>query len=300
MTINSILLRIITASILLGASVNLHAANPHILITTNLGVIEAELFADKSPATVNSILQYTDNGFYTDTMFHRVINNFMIQGGGYTTDYKKKPTLAAVQNESYNGIKNLKGTLAMARTGDPHSATTQFFINVRDNQSLDFEIAPYGPRNTVRRSQYGIQDPVSGRLSTTNCRGQRITRNTLQQAQASDSKEDQGYICLMRAILNDNSYSIDSELKSCLSEIDTLKQSGKLGKDQTCSEHISARHQALKLVHVRWGYTVFGKVISGYDIVEKIKNAETGPAGIFRKDAPLEPVIIQSIQRIQQ
>jgi len=280
------------------ASGPLQAANPQIRITSDLGVIDVELFADKAPQTVSNILEYVDNDFYTDTIFHRVIDNFMIQGGGYTTDYQKKATNKMIQNEAYNGLKNQKGTLAMARTSAPHSASAQFFINVGDNQFLDFEIAPYGPLNTVRQSQLGIQDPSSGRIATTNCRGQKITRDTLKQAQKSADSEDRGYICLMRAIMNDNTYSLDSELKSCLSVIDTLKQSGKLGKDQTCSDYINNRHMAIKLVHVRWGYTVFGKVTHGYEVVEKIKALETGPAGPFRQNAPKEPVIIQSIKRI--
>jgi len=276
----------------------LQAANPQIRISTNHGNIDAELFTDKAPQTVKNILEYIDNDFYNDTIFHRVIDNFMIQGGGYTTDYQKKSTGASVRNEAYNGLKNQKGTLAMARTSAPHSASAQIFINVRDNNFLDFEIAPHGPLNTVRQSQMGVQDPTSGRIATTNCRGQRITRDTLKEAQQSAGMEDRGYICLMRAILNDNTYSLDNELKACLSIIDTLKQSGKLGKDQTCSDYVNNRHKAIKLVHVRWGYTVFGKVIKGYEVVEKIKGVETGPAGPFRQNAPTEPVIIHSIERL--
>jgi len=289
-----------TLFLLLCLSGPLSAANPQIRITTNHGAIDVELYADKAPATVNNILAYVDSGFYTDTLYHRVIPGFMIQGGGYTADYKKKKTQAAIQNEAYNGLKNRRGTLAMARTGDPHSASSQFFINVSDNQFLDFEIAPYGPLNTVRQSQLGIKDAHSGRISTKDCRGKRITRNSLKQAQESGNNENKGYVCLMRAILNDDTYSLDSELKSCLSQIETLKQSGKLGNDQTCSDYINMKHQAIKLVHVRWGYTVFGKVINGYDIVEAIEKVQTGPAGAFRKDAPKDQVIIQSIQRIQK
>ena len=289
----------LAVAVLLCANTNLHAANPQIRITTNAGIVEAELFADKAPMTVNSILQSVDSGFYTNTLFHRVINNFMIQGGGYATDYTKKPTTSVIQNEAYNGLKNQKGTLAMARTGNPHSASTQFFINVRDNKDLDFEIAPHGPLNTVRQSQYGVQDARSGRLATITCRGHRISRDTLKRAKESDSNDkDNGFVCLMQAILNDNSYSIDTELKSCLAVIGTLKQSGELGKEQTCSDYVNVRHQAIKLVHMRWGYTVFGKITKGYDIVEKIKNAETGPAGPFRRDAPKEQIIIQTIERI--
>lgn len=275
-----------------------HAANPQIRITTNQGVIEAELFEDKAPVTVKNILQYVDSGFYSDVLFHRVIKNFMIQGGGYTKDYQTKDKGSPIQNEAYNGLKNLKGTLAMARTSNPHSASSQFFINTRDNSFLDFEIAPYGPLNTVRQSQLGIQDPVSGRIATTNCRGQRITRNSLNDANAAGNNADKGFVCLMQAILGDQNYTLDAGIKSCLSQIESLKQSGAMGKDQTCSDYVNNRHQSLKLVHVRWGYTVFGRVTSGYEVIESIENSPTGAAGPFSKDAPVDPVIIESIERI--
>ena len=276
----------------------LHAKNPQVRITTNKGIIEAELFADKAPVSVANFLQYVDNGFYSGTVFHRVIAQFMIQGGGYTAEYQKKTSSKPIRNEANNGLKNLKGTLAMARTSDPHSATAQFFINVNNNSFLDFEIAPYGPLNTVRQSQLGIQDSVTGRIATTNCRGQRITRNTLAQADKLSNNDDQGYVCLMRAILADNDYSLDTELQSCLGQLDALKQAGKIAKDQTCSDYVNKRHQSIKLVHVKWGYAVFGKVTSGYEVVESIEQGETGPGGPFRKDAPKEPVIIQSIERL--
>ena len=275
-----------------------YAANPQVRITTSMGIIEAELYADKAPATVENILKYVDAGYYTNVIFHRVIPNFMIQGGGYTTDYQKKPANPPVANEAYNGLKNLKGTLAMARTSDPHSASSQFFINTRDNSFLDFEIAPHKGLNTVRASQFGIQDPVSGRIATTDCRGQRIGRDTLNEAGAAGNTDEKGYVCLMQAILQDNDYSLDNQIKQCLAQIDSLKETGKMGKDQTCSDFVNARHQALKLVHVRWGYTVFGKVTRGYDVVEAIESTPTGPGGPFRKDAPATQVIIQSVERI--
>jgi cyclophilin family peptidyl-prolyl cis-trans isomerase len=297
MKIQRILL-ILAALLLHAMSTPLLAANPQVRISTSLGAIDVELFEDMAPVTVANILQYVDSGFYSNTLFHRVIGKFMIQGGGFDSDYKKKVTGNPIPNEAYNGLKNQKGTLAMARTSNPHSASSQFFINVNDNEFLDFEIAPYGPLNTVRQSQLGIQDVDSGRIATTNCRGQRITRDSLKQAQDSGATDKQGYVCLMQAILGDNDYSLDSELKSCLTQLETLKQSGKISQDQTCSDYVNNRHKALKLVHVRWGYTVFGKVSKGYDVVEKIESSETGPAGPFRKDAPKEPVIILSIDRI--
>lgn len=113
------------------------AANPHVVIETSLGTIVAELYADKAPATVENFLAYAETGYYDGTIFHRVISRFMIQGGGFDTEMVKKPTRAPIQNEADNGLKNLRGTLAMARTFDPHSATSQFFINQVDNVSLD-------------------------------------------------------------------------------------------------------------------------------------------------------------------
>jgi cyclophilin family peptidyl-prolyl cis-trans isomerase len=106
-------------------------------MTTSLGVIEIELDAVKAPNTVANFLGYVDKGFYNGTIFHRVIPGFMIQGGGMTAGMKEKPTGAKIQNEADNGLKNLTGTLAMARTSDPHSASAQFFINTVDNAFLD-------------------------------------------------------------------------------------------------------------------------------------------------------------------
>ena len=114
------------------------AQNPQVELKTNQGTIVIELAADKAPKTVENFLQYTKDGFYNGTIFHRVIDGFMIQGGGMTADMKEKPTRAPIPNEAKNGLKNLTGTLAMARTRDPHSASAQFFINLKDNGFLDF------------------------------------------------------------------------------------------------------------------------------------------------------------------
>ncbi|AJC17503.1 peptidylprolyl isomerase [Pandoraea sputorum] len=104
---------------------------------TNHGVIRIELDAAKAPKTVENFLNYVKNGFYDGTVFHRVINGFMVQGGGFEVGMKQKPTEATIENEANNGLKNDKYTLAMARTNDPHSATAQFFINVNDNDFLN-------------------------------------------------------------------------------------------------------------------------------------------------------------------
>jgi len=111
--------------------------NPQVRMTTSLGVVEIELDAAKAPNTVANFIGYVDKGFYNGTIFHRVIPGFMIQGGGMTAGMKEKPTGAKIQNEADNGLKNLTGTLAMARTNDPHSASAQFFINTVDNAFLD-------------------------------------------------------------------------------------------------------------------------------------------------------------------
>ncbi|MDX9943785.1 MAG: peptidylprolyl isomerase [Azonexus sp.] len=114
-----------------------------IKLTTNFGVITLELDAEKAPKTVENFIAYVEAGHYDNTIFHRVIKNFMIQGGGMDAGMNQKATRAPVENEAANGLKNKRGTIAMARTNDPHSATAQFFINVVDNDFLDFR-APSG------------------------------------------------------------------------------------------------------------------------------------------------------------
>ncbi len=162
---------------------------PQVLIQTNMGDIVLELNPEKAPKTVENFLNYVKSGFYDNTIFHRVIDGFMIQGGGYTRDFTKKTTNPPIRNEADNHLRNDRGTVAMARTGDPHSATSQFFINVADNDFL----------NHKDRSPRG------------------------------------------------------------------------------------------------WGYTVFGKVIKGMDVVDKIKSIRTGPRGPFPKDVPQSDVIIEKM-----
>ncbi|MGB0895670.1 MAG: peptidylprolyl isomerase [Parashewanella sp.] len=159
-----------------------------ITLHTNFGDIKVELNAKEAPITVENFLSYAKEGFYDGTIFHRVIDGFMIQGGGFTADMEQKKTKEAIQNEANNGLSNKKGTLAMARTQAPHSATGQFFINVSDNTFLDFK-----------------------------------------------SETLQG-----------------------------------------------------------WGYCVFGEVVEGMDIVEKIKDVATGTKGMHQ-DVPLEAVIIEKV-----
>lgn len=167
---------------------------PQIQFETNQGVITLELYPDKAPKTVQNILKYVKSGFYEGTIFHRVMDGFMIQGGGFNTRYERKETFEPIPNEANNGLKNLRGTIAMARTGDPHSATAQFFINVVDNFSLDHS-APT-PRG--------------------------------------------------------------------------------------------------------WGYTVFGKVIKGMQVVDQIRKIPTGPGGPFPRNVPRTQIVINKATIVNQ
>lgn len=188
-------------------------------ISTSMGDIEAELYADKAPKTVANFLQYVNDKHYDGTIFHRVIAGFMVQGGGYDAQYKEKKTRAPVQHEGRQalaaGLKNTTGTLAMARTNDPQSATAQFFINVVDNAFLDPTPIPDG--DPVAKFQY------QGRVYENVARAQLLNAPQL------------------------------------------------------------------------FGYTVFGKVTSGMDVVQKIRNTPTGAGGPFPTDVPRTPVVIQSI-----
>jgi len=185
--------KLLSAFILfIGISFSAHAANPQVIMTTSLGAITIELNAEKAPKSVGNFLKYVQQGFYNGTVFHRVISNFMIQGGGFSSDFKKKPTDAAIMNEADNGLKNVKGSVAMARTNDPHSATAQFFINLKDNDFLDH-------RSPTPRG---------------------------------------------------------------------------------------------------WGYAVFGKVVKGMNVVEKIRNVKTGSKGPFRQDVPQTTIVIEKIELV--
>ena len=199
-----------------------NAANPRVRVATNLGDIEIELQADKAPKTVANFLQYVKDKHYNGTIFHRVIANFMVQGGGFDPQYKQKLTRAPIQHEgraaTAAGLKNQIGTVAMARTGDPHSATSQFFINVVDNAFLDPVLIPEG-------------DPVA-------------------------RFEYQGQV------------------------VENVPRSKLINHPQL------------------WGYTVFGIVTSGMDVVQKIRNTPTGAGGPLPSDVPKTPIVIQSITLI--
>jgi peptidyl-prolyl cis-trans isomerase A (cyclophilin A) len=192
---------------------------PRVKFITNMGEFVVEVYPDKAPKTVDNFLQYVRDKHYDGTVFHRVISNFMVQGGGYDTRYREKPSRAPVTHEgrealSKGGARNTVGTLAMARTNDPHSATAQFFINVRDNAFLDPVLIPDG--DPVARFEYG------GRT----------------------------YENVPRANL--------------------------LNAPQL------------------FGYTVFGAVVSGMEVVERIKATPTGAGGPFPTDVPRTQVTIQS------
>jgi cyclophilin family peptidyl-prolyl cis-trans isomerase len=163
------------------------AAPERVQVTTNLGSFIIELQRDRAPLTVENFVGYVKSGQYTNTLFHRVVSNFLIQGGGVGVDYKPKQTLKAIPNEAGNGLKNLRGAVGLARASGPHTGDCQFFINVADNADLD-------PLPT------------------------------------------------------------------------------------------------------RWGYAVFGRVIEGMEVVDRISVSPTGPAGPFKADSPLAPVIIQKIE----
>jgi cyclophilin family peptidyl-prolyl cis-trans isomerase len=165
------------------------AAAPQVLVVTSLGNFTLELNAERAPLTVAHFLKYVDQGQYSGTVFHRIIANFVIQGGGFDSNYKLKPAPSKVVNESGNGLTNQRGTVGMARSQDPHGSDCQFYVNLYDNEALD-------PNKT------------------------------------------------------------------------------------------------------RWGYAVFGKVVQGMEVVDKIGNVPTGARGPFKEDAPLKPVVIERIERV--
>jgi peptidyl-prolyl cis-trans isomerase A (cyclophilin A) len=134
------MLKALLVAALVAASSAAHgqAANPRVELKTTAGAIVLELYPDKAPKTVANFLQYVRDGYYNGTVFHRVIDNFMIQGGGFEPGMKQKPTRPPIENEARNGLRNDAGTIAMARTSDPNSATAQFFINVKGNDALNY------------------------------------------------------------------------------------------------------------------------------------------------------------------
>lgn len=181
-------------TLLLAANGYVLADNPKVRMETTKGTVLIELYTDKAPGTVENFLRYVNAGKYDGTIFHRVIKDFMNQGGGFTPDFKKVETFAPINNEADNGVKNTRGTIAMARTGEPHSATNQFFINTADNAFLD--------------------------------------------------------------------------------------HTGKTMRG--------------------WGYCVFGTVVDGMDVMDRIAKVQTGAGGPFNQDVPQEEILIQKISVIEK
>jgi peptidyl-prolyl cis-trans isomerase A (cyclophilin A) len=164
-------------------------ASPQVQVVTSMGNFTIELNAERAPLTVANFLAYVDQGHYTNTLIHRAVANFVIQGGGFNADYTPKPAPVKVVNESGNGLSNIRGTVGLARTQDPHGGNAQFYVNINDNAALD-------PNQT------------------------------------------------------------------------------------------------------RWGYTVFGRVTSGMDVVDRIGNVATGAHGGIKEETPLKPIIIQRVERL--
>ena len=136
--VSSLYLKLVVSSVLALASISGLAQNaPKVEMKTNMGEIVIEVYPDKAPLSADNFLKYVKDGFYNGTIFHRIINGFMVQGGGFDKSMKEKTTRAPIQNEAKNGLKNQTYTIAMARTADPHSASAQFFINVKDNAFLN-------------------------------------------------------------------------------------------------------------------------------------------------------------------
>ncbi|UZJ61675.1 peptidylprolyl isomerase [Pseudomonas sp. KU26590] len=134
----------LSAAAVLFAGNLMAAPAPHVVLTTSFGDVEIELNQDKAPVSTQNFLKYVDSNFYNNTIFHRVIPGFMAQGGGFTAQMQQKPTNDPIKNEADNGLHNVRGTVAMARTSDVNSATSQFFINVKDNAMLDHGTRDYG------------------------------------------------------------------------------------------------------------------------------------------------------------
>jgi peptidyl-prolyl cis-trans isomerase A (cyclophilin A) len=203
----------------LGASAALAQETPKVKFSTTAGDFVVELYPDKAPKTVENFLQYVKDKHYDGTIFHRVIENFMVQGGGFDTHYEEKKTRPAVVHEgrqalAKGGLRNVVGTLVMARTNDPNSATAQFFVNVKDNAFLDPTLIP--PGDPVPRFEY------QGRVYENTPRANLLNAPQL------------------------------------------------------------------------FGYTVFGKVVSGMDVVQKMKSVPTGAGGPFPTDVPKTPILINS------
>ena len=158
---------LIAFALLASSALSALAANPMVELKTTQGDIVVEVFADKAPKSADNFIQYVKDGFYNGTVFHRVIDGFMVQGGGFDADMKQKSTRAPIENEAKNGLRNEAGTLAMARTADPHSASSQFFIMQADNTSLDGQYAAFGKVT----SGMDVVDAICAKVPATDSNG---------------------------------------------------------------------------------------------------------------------------------
>ncbi len=152
---NTLLLLVLALSCTFACAADTVPAHPHVSVETTEGTFKLELDGNAAPLTVAHFLKLVDSGFYDGTVFHRIIPGFMAQGGGYTPGYKLKESGATIPNESGNGLSNLRGTIAMARTGDPHSADAQFFINVANNVGQDANSPNLDPEKNTVRGRWG-------------------------------------------------------------------------------------------------------------------------------------------------
>lgn len=152
---NTLLLLVLALSCSFACAADTVPAHPHVSVETTEGTFKLELDGNAAPLTVAHFLKLVDSGFYDGTVFHRIIPGFMAQGGGYTPGYKLKDSGATIPNESGNGLSNLRGTIAMARTGDPHSADAQFFINVANNVGQDANSPNLDPEKSTVRGRWG-------------------------------------------------------------------------------------------------------------------------------------------------
>ena len=241
---------------------------PVVELDTSMGAIVIELNEEKAPKTVENFLNYVKSGQYEGTIFHRIIDGFMIQGGGMDEQMNEKPTKRPVENEADNGLKNDKGTIAMARTQDPHSATSQFFVNVKDNDFL----------NHTGKNAQGWGYTVFGKVTSgmDEQMNEKPTKRPVENEADNGLKNDKGTIAMART---QDPHSATSQFFVNVKDNDFLNHTGKNAQG--------------------WGYTVFGKVTSGMDVIEKMRGVPTGRFGMHA-DVPKTPVTINSAKIISE
>ena len=244
---------------------------PKVKIKTNRGDIVLELDTARAPITIYNFLEYVKKGHYDGTIFHRVIPGFMVQGGGYAADYSEKPTTNPIPNESGNGLSNQPGTIAMARTNLPHTATSQFFINVADNNRLDPSPSRWDPGGhydgtIFHRVKPGFMVQGGGYAADYS---EKPTTNPIPNESGNGLSNQPGTIAMARTNLP---HTATSQFFINVADNNRLDPSPS-----------------------RWGYTVFGTVIEGMDVVDAIVAIPTGPGGPFPTDVPQTLVIIEKV-----